>query len=570
MTGVQTCALPIFGNVVSSYNVEFLLQEYPDVLVAIGLGEEAMEGIVKYAHGVIEKSNIPNIAYKFNDSIIITEKRGNKPSHITIPEQILKSVVQSGGIMYMETSRGCPFNCKICSRKEFIRGGWQSANIDNIVKDVIEVCKYGVKNINFVDEDLFAGGTKRLVEFADKIIKAKYKGLIPKDLIFGTSTSVRHIYDQNLSHIKNEQNLEAFKRLYNAGLRILFIGIESGSATQLKRYGKAATIKENERAIELIESLNITVIPGFIMFDPLVTTDELLENINFLRRTGMDTRITYPLKSYIPLRESAYTNYLISIGLVDSNSYIPERIAYDNYYYTERKVADALSYIKDWEESQAMFFWELKIIFRSSKFGEVANQEKRIIRRYIDEQTKILLDYLEVVIKLPEKEFYDKDIINKISIFFGHRLLNDMIENLKSLKNGKMTLGGIRFLSVIYKSIVRELIRLYFSSKPFTVRNITCELNNRFGYKIPENIIKHILSSLERENRITIEDLDKQQYTITNSFWKFRNIPWADLPRPYKILQKECENKQNFTDLRLFPNKFSDKNSLRAINAVIN
>ncbi|MDO8748526.1 MAG: radical SAM protein [Candidatus Omnitrophota bacterium] len=522
------------GNVVATYNTEFFLKQYPEVFICAGQGEMAIVDLVKYRRGEIKKNEIHDVVY-MNDGQIIANPRSQSflVDMGTPMTDFLPDVVKSGGVVYMETSRGCPFNCTICARRPFLGIGWKGRNLDNIIGDMEKAANLGVKFINFVDEDLFAGGMKRVIRFAQMIHEARKAGRIPDDLIFGTSVSVRNIYRINDSLENNLKRKQALELLKEAGLTVLFIGIESGSPKQLERYGKAATIKENEEAIRIIEDCGIWTIPGFIMLDPLVTIEEIRENIDFLRRTGMDARITYPLKTYIPMIGSSYTQKLIEEGLVYSVSYIPDRLAYE-YSFREKRVADILKRIKDWEESQAMFFWDLKIIFRSSRFGELSRDKQELVRTLVDKQTKILLDYLDEMVNLSLSEIEQKEVFQRISFKFGVRLINDMLEALQYVENGYLPLGDKEFRSIIQKSIIREILRLYFTQKQFSMEEVRRIISEEFHYKFKEDILKEIFALFIKEERI--KQIDDKTFCLHEKFFVYRNIPWPDLPRPAKVI----------------------------------
>ena len=529
--------LVVLGNLIAAYNAEILLLQYPEVIIARGLGEEAMKGIIDYHNGSIAKKDIPNVTYMENDTLIETKTILNEISKPYFDKAITQAVVESGGVMYLETSRGCPFNCKICDRKTFLAGGWRGQDLEELIDDIKTACSYGAYFINFVDEDIFAGGTQRLNELADRIIQAKQKGELPKELIFGSSVSVRNIYNHRKPEI-TQANLTALRKMHKAGLRVLFPGVESGAPAQLKRYGKAATVFENKEAIKIIEKMGIYTIPGFIMFDPFVTIEELKQNINFLRRTGMDVRITYPLKSYIPLKGSKLTDMFMAEGLLDKDSYMPARLSYGGYYYKEKSVATILKCIKDWENSQSMFFWELKIIFRSSKYGKVSKNEKRLIRKYIGAQTKILLDYLSDLVNLEEKQLADPVVLRKISDKYSIRLINDLISVLQAIHQGKMALGGDALKIAIYEGLVREVIRTQ-PSQIFSLEHVTNYIAENYHFHVDDEWVEKIFDKLVLE-KCFVSNSDGS-YSITSSFNNYANIPWADLPRPY-VGEKDKEN----------------------------
>ncbi|GBR76296.1 radical SAM protein [Candidatus Termititenax persephonae] len=519
------------GNIMASYNADLFLQMYPKAIVCLGLGEKTMSDLIKYKRGEIELKDVASIKYRDAAGQIVQTPLSNKETGGLAAQNtvFLSDVVESGGVVYLETSRGCPFHCAICDRKNFQGGGWRSKSIENVLKDIVAASKLGVRNVNFVDEDLFAGGVSRVLDLADRIIELKKTGEIAPNFIFGTSCSVRHIYIEGDALEKNENRLQAFIKLRDAGLKVLFIGIESGTTEQLKRYGKAANIKENREAIIRIEQMGIYVVPGFIMFDPQVTLSELKDNIDFLRSTGMDSRITYPLKTYIPLKGSAYTETLIKLGLVDAESYSPDRLAYD-YYFQEKTVANILHLLKDWEDSQSMFFWDLKIIFRSANYGRVSIEEQNLLRKYTDEQTKILLDYLADMVNLAESDLDNESAREKLSQKYSRRLILDLLDFIANYEKGKITLGGAEIRKIAYAGLIREVIRVHFKHQSFDALALAGILTQySAAAEIDFEQIKTILNEFATKQLLKWQ---KKGYVIGSQFDVYQNIPYVDLPRP--------------------------------------
>lgn len=74
-------------------------------------------------------------------------------------------------------------------------------------------------------------------------------------------------------------DLDLFKHLHRAGLRRVFIGVETGSYEQLRAYRKQILTRGQDAAdtINALQQLGIDVIPGTIMFHPTVQPDELRE-----------------------------------------------------------------------------------------------------------------------------------------------------------------------------------------------------------------------------------------------------------------------------------------------------
>src|SRR5262249_53762545 len=77
---------------------------------------------------------------------------------------------------------------------------------------------------------------------------------------------------------------EVFSMLRNAGLFLVYMGIESGVEAGLNVLFKQMTVEQNLSAVETLKQLGILFGYGFMLFDPSSTFDSIRENIRFLRR----------------------------------------------------------------------------------------------------------------------------------------------------------------------------------------------------------------------------------------------------------------------------------------------
>ena len=70
----------------------------------------------------------------------------------------------------------------------------------------------------------------------------------------------------------------------------------AGTQRQLDTYNKGATVEDNKRAIATLRKLGLYPGIGFIMADPYLTAEELLENMRFLSDVGVKlSELTFPL-----------------------------------------------------------------------------------------------------------------------------------------------------------------------------------------------------------------------------------------------------------------------------------
>ena len=75
-----------------------------------------------------------------------------------------------------------------------------------------------------------------------------------------------------------------FSMLREAGLFLVYMGIESGTEAGLEVLHKQMTVKQNLAAVETLKRQGILLGYGFMLFDPSTTFESVRENIEFLRR----------------------------------------------------------------------------------------------------------------------------------------------------------------------------------------------------------------------------------------------------------------------------------------------
>lgn len=113
----------VVGGSLAALNAAHLLESYPDILIASSAGEETMTDVVAYWHGDIRLDDVRGLARSE-----VGERRGNKikQRHIYseyIPElDLLGSTLTAGGVMQLESSRGCTHSCSFCPREH--KGIW--------------------------------------------------------------------------------------------------------------------------------------------------------------------------------------------------------------------------------------------------------------------------------------------------------------------------------------------------------------------------------------------------------------------------------------------------------------
>ncbi|MCP4715012.1 MAG: radical SAM protein, partial [Deltaproteobacteria bacterium] len=174
-------------------------------------------------------------------------------------------------------SRGCTGRCSFCCVNSFYgrEAAWRGRSPANIVAEVTQVLSLVQERyVYFLDADFF--GPAKSVH-----------------------TRVRHLCDL-LGDLKLSFGLECrstdisekvVQPLAAAGLKHVFLGIESASKAALKRMRKAAGPDRSAVAVELLRSYGIEPNVGFIMFGPDTSLDDVRINFDFLKMCGLLERL---------------------------------------------------------------------------------------------------------------------------------------------------------------------------------------------------------------------------------------------------------------------------------------
>jgi hypothetical protein len=108
-------------------------------------------------------------------------------------------------------------------------------------------------------------------------------------------------------------------------MRRIFVGVESGSNSQLRRYGKGQNTRQIVEALRVGSALGVPMEFGFITFDPLLSPSELVENVMFLSRRDI---MKAPAGETPDERVEAVRAYLDGADLTDSGIPLYQHVAY--------------------------------------------------------------------------------------------------------------------------------------------------------------------------------------------------------------------------------------------------
>ncbi|MBC8075270.1 MAG: radical SAM protein, partial [Chloroflexales bacterium] len=192
------------------------------------------------------------------------------------------------------SSYGCPFFCNFCAVVNMVNGRWLAQGAErtaNTVRHLVE--RYGADAIEFYDNNFFVHEA-RTREFAERIM----------DLNVAWWGEAR--IDTMLKYPERTWQL-----MRDSGLKMVFLGAESGSDATLERMNKggtASTAKTLEIAARMQE-YGIVPEMSFVMGNPPDPEADARETIAFIRkvkRVNPATEVIMYLYTPVPLAGELY------------------------------------------------------------------------------------------------------------------------------------------------------------------------------------------------------------------------------------------------------------------------
>jgi anaerobic magnesium-protoporphyrin IX monomethyl ester cyclase len=200
--------------------------------IVIGEGEATFKQLLTEMTGQADFASVPGIAYRKENKVLINPQESkldlrDLPSPFRFEEDIPHL---SKRVTYIETSRGCPFNCQFCLSS--IEVGVRYFDREKIKEDIRYLMKHGAKSIKFVDRtfnisrsyamDMFQflidehlPGTVFQFEITADIMRPEVIDFLNKNApkgLFRFEIGVQSTNELTNELVKRKQNFEKLKR----------------------------------------------------------------------------------------------------------------------------------------------------------------------------------------------------------------------------------------------------------------------------------------------------------------------------------------------------------------------
>jgi radical SAM superfamily enzyme YgiQ (UPF0313 family) len=182
-----------------------------------------------------------------------------------------------------ETSRGCVLPCSFCTITQMYGKSFRTFPTERILEDLRRMRSEGVRGVFFVDDNVTLN-VKRLKRLCEDILSA------------GLDRDMEYILQATVEGIAQDESLA--KLMHRAGVRLVFMGIESGIEENLKTFRKRRPSGSTEKAVRLLKEAGIVVVGGFIVGTPEDDEERIRHTYRWVRQVGVDHGIVQCLTPY--------------------------------------------------------------------------------------------------------------------------------------------------------------------------------------------------------------------------------------------------------------------------------
>jgi anaerobic magnesium-protoporphyrin IX monomethyl ester cyclase len=396
----------VAGGHHATFTYPLMLRRGFDV-VFLSEGEISFGEFLKEVKESGDWRRVKGIAYRDRDNVVVTGLPDLVESLDELPmpafeifdKEIYKLRVldPDGNIVTVETSRGCPYNCEYCSVTKMWGATWRFKSVERVLAELRRVLELGYKWV-FIVDDNFIVPIKRIIDERVEMLRR----IISEGL-----NKLRFLIQLRADFVARNEWLPPL--LYEAGVRVAFLGIESGDAETLKNMRKGLQLSESTKAVKLLSSNGIIVHGGFMLGAPYEDEEAMSKTIKFaveLIEYGLDSAqfsIYTPLPGTDAFNRAALNNSLLTLNwdqydcltpvmrvkIPPYKLYLKQRWA--NYYFFVKKALKAIS-------KRTLFSKP-----RTEKDLYLANATKFVIGKffkYLKDLTMLPFSALKVQLKL--------------------------------------------------------------------------------------------------------------------------------------------------------------------------
>lgn len=445
----------VVGNLISTFCYEQILEDYPTVFCCVGSGEGCMLSLGNYVFIVKVKNQkrevdvdgfrkdlvsgeamIPNLFFSYQGVAQKSKKCSWVEERAFSPSVSTQGIVEArGGSMRVQSSRGCDFNCGFCVvNKVFRILGRAEFPVEYVlayIEKVVANSSLDQIRIDFIDDEFFGCpiDINRMTFLFSGIMEiSRHSG---KEITFSFAANANSL---KFSIDGDSDKVRALWFLAKeAGLRKVFLGLESNVVSQLERYDKYGSPAVNEHAIIFLRDiLGVRIEVAMILVDYEMDKNwrkELLENFDFLYKYKLHTERALLIQVVKPLRFSSLFDRYMEKGILleQTSCYSPIWNARFLNPEVGRFVAISESF-----SSKKEPLYQLRYRLKQDLLFDLRSEEEKVKKNYKDKLAEIDFFFFRTLLERWQ-EVDIKEKLEKQLIVARRRVL---LEMQKSITDG--------------------------------------------------------------------------------------------------------------------------------------
>ena len=293
----------VWGGYFPTQHWDVCLREPSIDWVVRGHGEVTFAELVGRLRGGEDPHDLPGLAYRDADgqprsnemaAIPHPNEQPDFPYHRVAMDRYPRRTFMGRRTIAHHSSYGCPFFCNFCAVVNMVGGRWLSQSAERTASIVERLVReHGVDAVEFYDNNFFVHEA-RTAEFAERIMPLRI-GWWGESRI---DTMLRY-------------SDRTWALMRDSGLRMVFLGAESGSDETLKRMNKGGTAS-TAKTLEIAAKMRrYGIVPemSFVMGNPPDPEDDALQTMRFIRRVKQvnpATEVILYLYTPVPLSGELY------------------------------------------------------------------------------------------------------------------------------------------------------------------------------------------------------------------------------------------------------------------------
>ena len=244
--------------------------------VAIGEGEDLLPEL---ANRLSDLASVRGLVFRDASGLIRTNPPAQKPpelDRLACPPRKQPFDAYLGlPITNLLSSRGCGYSCTFCSIVAWHRlcGGERvrMRSCASVAEEMADLYRSGARVFNFHDDNFFLPEREAMLGRIEELGRELARRDVGR-IAFAIKARPDAVDE------------DVFAALTELGLFRVFLGIEAGSPRALEQLGRRQSVQQNERALEIMNRLDVHTAFNLLMFNPDSMLEDVAENVQFLRK----------------------------------------------------------------------------------------------------------------------------------------------------------------------------------------------------------------------------------------------------------------------------------------------